>query len=117
MRKKAWEKLLSSSHAYVSIKSKTYINFVLAKTVHFILHIEKKASLEKLFWVIKCCFQTSKTDPNGKSHAKNDSILLQITSLYTNGPKQQVVVCDNYSPLIEVASEYISPSRFNKLQA
>ena len=43
-------------------------------------------SLEKLFWVIKCCFQTSKADPNGKSHAKNNSILLQITSLYTNGP-------------------------------
>ena len=36
-------------------------------------------SLEKLF-------QTSKADPNGKSHAKNNSILLQITSLYTNGP-------------------------------
>ena len=84
MRKKTWEKLLSSS--YVSIKNKTYINFVLAKTAHFILHIEKKASLEKLFWVIKCCFQTSKTDPNGESHAKNDSTLLQMTSLYTNGP-------------------------------
>ena len=84
MRKKKWEKLLSSS--YVSIKNKTYINFVLAKTAHFILHIEKKDSLEKLFWVIKCCFQTSKTDPNGKSHAKNDSTLLQMTSLYANGP-------------------------------
>ena len=36
-------------------------------------------SLEKLF-------QTSKADPNGKSHVKNNSILLQITSLYTNGP-------------------------------
>ena len=43
MPKKTWEKLLSSS--YVSIKNKTYINFVLAKTAHFILHIEKKASL------------------------------------------------------------------------
>ena len=43
-------------------------------------------SLKKLFWVIKCCFQTSKADPNGESHAKNNSILLQITSLYTNGP-------------------------------
>ena len=83
MRKKTWEKLLSSS--YVLIKNKTYINFVLAKIAHFILRTEND-SLEKLFWVIKCCFQTSKTDPNGKSHAKNDSILLQITSLYTNGP-------------------------------
>ena len=91
---------------------------MLAKTAHFILHIEKKNSLEKLFWVIKCCFQTSKTDPNGKSHAKNDSTLLQMTSLYTNGPYKQVVVCcDNYSPLILVACEYTSPSRFNKLQA
>ena len=114
MRKKTWEKLLSSS--YVSIRNKTYINFVLAKTAHFIL--QKEASSEKLFWVIKCCFQISKTDPNGKSHVKNDSILLQITSLYTNSPLKQIVVCcDNYSPLIEVACEYISPSRFNKLQA
>ena len=41
MRKKNWEKLLSSS--YVSIKNKTYryINFVLARTAHFIVHIEK----------------------------------------------------------------------------
>ena len=39
MRKKTWEILLSSS--YVSIKNKTYINLVLAKTAHFILHIEK----------------------------------------------------------------------------
>ena len=39
-KKKTWEKLLSSS--YVSIKNKTYINFALAKTAHFILHIEKK---------------------------------------------------------------------------
>ena len=85
MRKKNWEKLLSSS--YVSIKNKTYrhINFVLARTAHFIVHIEKSQS-GKVVWVIKCCFQTSKTDPNGKSHAKNDSILLQTTSLYTNGP-------------------------------
>ena len=70
----------------------------------------KKASLEKLFWVIKCCFQTSKTDPSGKGHAKtNLIILLQINSLYTNGTENQVVVCcDNYSPLIEVACEYFS---------
>ena len=33
------EKLLSGS--YVSIRNKTYVNFVLAKTIHFILHIEK----------------------------------------------------------------------------
>ena len=41
MRKKNWEKLLSSS--YVSIKNKTYqyINFVLARTANFIVHIEK----------------------------------------------------------------------------
>ena len=41
MRKKNWEKVLSSS--YVSIKNKTYryINSVLARTAHFIVHIEK----------------------------------------------------------------------------
>ena len=73
--------------------------------IHFILN--KKASLEKLFWVIECCFQTSKTDANGKSHAKTNLILLQINSLYTYGTENQVVVCcDNYSPLIEVACVY-----------
>ena len=51
--------------------------------IHLILN--KKASLEKLFWVIECCFQTSKTDPNGKGHAKTNLISLQINSLYTHG--------------------------------
>ena len=70
--------------------------------------------MEKLFRVIEFCFQTSKIDPNGKGHAKSKDIkhnlrLLQINSLYTNGPENQVVVCcDNYSPLIEVACEYFS---------
>ena len=59
-------------------------------------------------------FRTSKTDPNGKGHAKTN--LLQINSLYTHGTENQVVVCcDNYSPLIEVACEYFS-IRLNKLQ-
>ena len=78
--------------------------------LHLILNIEK-TSLEKLFWVIECCFQTSKTDPNGKGHAKTNLILLQINSLYTHGTENQVVVCcDNYSPLalIDVACEYFS---------
>ena len=76
--------------------------------IHFILNIEK-ASLEKFFWVIECCFQTSKTYPNEKGHAKTDLILLQINSLYTHGTENQVAVCcDNYSPLIEVACEYFS---------
>ena len=49
-------------------------------------------------------FQTSKTDPNGKGHAKTN--LLQINSLSTHGTENQVVVCcDNYTPLIEVAGE------------
>ena len=82
--------------------------FLIAEIIHFILNIEK-ASLEKLFWVIECCFQTSKTDPNGKGHAKTNLILLQINSLYTHGTENQVAVCcDNYSPLIEVACEYFS---------
>ena len=75
--------------------------------IHFIPN--KKASLEKLFWVIECCFQTSKTDPNEKGHAKTSLILLQINSLYTHDTENQVVVCcDNFSPLIEVACEYFS---------
>ena len=37
------ENTLSSS--YDSIRDKSYINFVLAKTIHFILNIEKKVSL------------------------------------------------------------------------
>ena len=75
--------------------------------IHYILN--KKASLEKLFWVIECCFQTSKTVPNGKGHAKTNLILLQINSLHTHGTENQVVVCcGNYSPLIEVACEYFS---------
>ena len=76
--------------------------------IHFILIIEK-ASLEKLFWVMECCFQTSKTYPNGKCHAKTSLILLQINSLYTHGTENQdVVCCDNYSPLIEIGCEYFS---------
>ena len=101
------EKLLSSS--YISIRNKTYINFVLAEMIQFILNIQKEASLEKLFWVIECCFQTSKTYTNGKGHDKANLILLQINSLYTHGTENQAVVCcDNYSPLIEVACEYFS---------
>ena len=85
----------------------------------------KKAMFGKWFWFIECCFQTSKTDPTEKAKNKDmtriktssigDSlILLQINSLYTNGPEKQVVVCcDNFSPLAEVT--YFSPVRFNKL--
>ena len=106
MRKKSRKKLLRSS--YISIRNKTYINFVLAEMIHFILNIEK-SRLEKLFWVIECCFRTSKTYPNGKGRAKANLILLQINSLYTHGTENQAVVCcDNYSPLIEVACEYFS---------
>ena len=77
--------------------------------IYFILNIEEKAGLDKLFWVIECCFQTSKIDPNGKIHAKTNLILLQINSLYTNGTENQVVVCcDNFSPLLEVACECFS---------
>ena len=39
MRKKPRKKLLSSS--YISIRNKTYINFVLAEMIHYILNIEK----------------------------------------------------------------------------
>ena len=40
---------------------------------------------------------------------KYSLILLQINSLYTNGPEKHVVVCcDNFSPLAEVACEYFS---------
>ena len=76
--------------------------------IHFILNIEK-SQLEKLFWVIECCFQTSKTDPKGKGHSKTNLALLHMNSLYTNGGENQVVVCcHNYSPLIEAACEYFS---------
>ena len=85
-----------------------YINFVLAEMIQFILNIEK-SQFGKAVWVIECCFQTSKTDPNGKGNAKTNLTLLQINSLYTIGTENQVVVCcDNYSPLIEVACEYFS---------
>ena len=62
------ENLLSSS--YVLIRNKTYINFVLAQTIHFILHVEKSQ-----FGKVVLGHQM-----------KNNSILLQITSLYTDGP-------------------------------
>ena len=78
--------------------------------IQFILNIEK-SQFGKAVWVIECCFQTSKTYPNGKGHAKANLILLQVNSLYTraHGTENQVVVCcDNYSPLIEVACEYFS---------
>ena len=40
---------------------------------------------------------------------KHSLILLQINSLYTNGPEKQVVVCcDNFSPPADVACEYFS---------
>ena len=76
--------------------------------MHFILNIEK-SQFEKAVLGYRMLFQTSKTDPNGKDHAKTKVILLQINSLYTHGTENQVVVCcDNYSPLIEVACEYFS---------
>ena len=48
--------------------------------------------------------------PRAKTSIIGDSlILLQINSLYTNGPEKQVVVCcDNFSPLAEVGCEYFS---------
>ena len=49
--------------------------------IHFILNTEK-ASLEKLFWVIECCFQTLKTDSHRKDHAKTNLTLLQIKSVH-----------------------------------
>ena len=76
--------------------------------LHFILNIEK-SQFGKAVLGYRMLFQTSKTDPNGKGHAKTNLILLQINSLYTHGSENQVVVCcDNYSPLIEVAREYFS---------
>ena len=80
MRKKTWEKLLSSS--YVSIKNKTYINFVSAKTTHFILHIEKKPVWKSCFGSSNAVFKHQKLIQMGNAMP----ILLQITSLYTNGP-------------------------------
>ena len=74
--------------------------------MHFILNIGK-SQFGKAVLGYRMLFQTSKTDPNGKGHAKTN--LLQINSLYTHGTENQVVVCcDNYSPLIEVACEYFS---------
>ena len=48
--------------------------------------------------------------PRVKTSSIGDcSMLLQINSLYTNGPEKQVVVCcDNFSPLAEVVCEYFS---------
>ena len=74
--------------------------------MHFILNI-KKSQFGKAVLGYRMPFQTAKTDPNGKDHAKTN--LLQINSLYTHGTENWVVVCcDNYSPLIEVACEYFS---------
>ena len=74
--------------------------------MHFLLNIEK-SQFGKAVLGYRMLFQTSKTDPNGKGHAKIN--LLQIKSLYTHGTENQVVVSsDNYSPLIEVACEYFS---------
>ena len=70
------------------IRNKTYINFVLAEMMHFILNIEKSQFGKAVYGML---FQTSKTDPNGKGHAKTN--LLQIISLYTHGTENQVVVC------------------------
>ena len=104
MRTKPRKKLLSSS--YILMRNKTYINFVLAETMHFILNIEKSEFGKAVLGHRMLC-QTSETDPNGKGHAKTH--LLQINSMYTHGTENQVVVCcDNYSPLIEVACEYFS---------
>ena len=106
MRNKPRKKLLSSS--YILIRNKTYINFVLSEMIHFILNIEK-SRFGKVVLDYRMLFQTSKTDPNGKGHAKTNLILLQINSLYTHGTENQVLVCcDNYSPLIEVACQYFS---------
>ena len=79
MRKKLRKKLLSSS--YISIRNKKYINFVLVEMMHFILNIEK-SKFGKAVLGYQTLFQTSKTDPNGKGHAKTNLILLQINSLY-----------------------------------
>ena len=104
MRKKLGKKLLSSS--YILIRNKTYINFVLAEMMHFIPNIGK-SQFGKAVLGYRMLFQTSETDPNGKGHAKTN--LWQINSLCTHGTENQVVVCcDNYPPLIEVASEYFS---------
>ena len=74
--------------------------------MHFILNIEK-SQIGKEVLGYRMLFRTSKTDPNGKGHAKTN--LLRINSLYTHGTENQVVACcDNYSPLIEVACEYFS---------
>ena len=76
--------------------------------MHFILNIEK-SQFGKAALGYRMLFQTSKTDPNGKGHAKTNLILLQVNSLYTHDTENQVVVCcDNYSPLIEVACECFS---------
>ena len=78
--------------------------------IHFNLSIEKSQfRTESCFGLSNACFQTSKTDPNGKGHAKTNLTLLQINSPHTNGSQNQVVVCcDNYSPLIDVLCEYFS---------
>ena len=65
MRKKTWKKLLSSS--YVSVKNKTYINFVLVKTAHFILHIEKKPVWKSCFGSSNAVFKHQKLIQMGKT--------------------------------------------------
>ena len=74
--------------------------------MHFILNIEK-SQFGKAVLGYRMLLQRSKTDPNGKGHAKTN--LLQINSSYTHGTENQAVVYwHNYSPLIEVACEYFS---------
>ena len=78
--------------------------------MHFIPNIAK-SQFGKAVLGYRMLFQTSKTDPNGKGHAKTPAKtnLFQINSQYRHGTENQVVVCcDNYSPLIVVACEYFS---------
>ena len=111
MRKKPEKAQVAHMFRYKETR-RTLISYQLKQYILF--KILEKASLEKLFQVVRCCFRTSKTDPNGKGHAKSKDIkhnliLLQINSLYRNGPENQVVACcDNYTPLVEVACEYFS---------
>ena len=59
--------------------------------------------------------QTEKPCHAKSKDIKHNLILLQINSLYTNDPENQVVVCyDNYSRSVKVACEYFSISSSNR---
>ena len=63
----------------------------------------KKSQFGKAVLGFRMVFSNTKTDPNGKDHAKTNLTLLQINGLYTNGTENQVVVCcDNSSSLIDL---------------